>query len=245
MLCDFGFARTVTTTVGPITDYVATRWYRPPELLLGTGIYDNKVDIFAVGCIMAELVDGQPLIPGDSDVDQLAKTVKLLGPLTDEQTGQLQQNKRFKGVRINEIGNLGNIDRRYLGKLPRIALQFMKACLKMNPSERLSALDALRHPYFDSIRDRCYEEPEEYPNVAQQQVTPVDVTREVSKPNSRGKSIYSSSPTIKVQAKSHKPRSEAIRRLPKTTKHETPEINTGSYLNSSRHKTGSQEELLK
>ena len=58
MLCDFGFARTVTNNVGPITDYVATRWYRPPELLLGTGIYDNKVDIYAVGCIMAELVDG-------------------------------------------------------------------------------------------------------------------------------------------------------------------------------------------
>ncbi len=48
---------------------MATRWYRAPELLLGTGVYDKKVDIWAIGCIMGELIDGKPLIPGDSDLD--------------------------------------------------------------------------------------------------------------------------------------------------------------------------------
>ena len=69
MLCDFGFARIMPKQVGPITDYVATRWYRAPELLLGTGVYGIEIDIWAIGCIMGELVDGKPLIPGESDMD--------------------------------------------------------------------------------------------------------------------------------------------------------------------------------
>lgn len=56
-LCDFGFARTLGH-YGHLTDYVATRWYRSPELLLGTGYYGKEVDIWAIGCIMGELVDG-------------------------------------------------------------------------------------------------------------------------------------------------------------------------------------------
>ena len=61
-LCDFGFARTVGHSQ-ELTDYVATRWYRAPELLLGSTVYNNSVDIWAIVCIMGELVDGQPLFP--------------------------------------------------------------------------------------------------------------------------------------------------------------------------------------
>ena len=67
-LCDFGFARTLPVRGGMLTDYVATRWYRSPELLLG-GRYCKPVDIWAIGCIMGELIDGQPLFPGASDID--------------------------------------------------------------------------------------------------------------------------------------------------------------------------------
>jgi cyclin-dependent kinase-like len=64
-LCDFGFARALPTNKDvSITDYVSTRWYRAPELLLGSTHYGKEVDVWAVGCIMAELVDGQPLFPG-------------------------------------------------------------------------------------------------------------------------------------------------------------------------------------
>lgn len=56
-LCDFGFARTMGKSV-VLTDYVATRWYRSPELLLGTGVYGKEMDIWAIGCIMGELIDG-------------------------------------------------------------------------------------------------------------------------------------------------------------------------------------------
>ena len=68
-ICDFGFAR-VLNNKGGLTDYVATRWYRAPELLLSNN-YGKEVDIFAIGCILGELTDGEPLFPGESEVDQL------------------------------------------------------------------------------------------------------------------------------------------------------------------------------
>lgn len=71
-LCDFGFARHLPSSRDvDITDYVSTRWYRSPELLLGSTRYGKEVDLWAIGCIMAELLDGQPLFPGESDIDQL------------------------------------------------------------------------------------------------------------------------------------------------------------------------------
>lgn len=94
-LCDFGFARYATNPDDILTDYVATRWYRAPELLLGPPFYlDGKhvrppysqpVDIWAVGCLFGELVDGQPLFPGDSDLDQLYRIVQMMGPLPEAQ----------------------------------------------------------------------------------------------------------------------------------------------------------------
>lgn len=70
-LCDFGFARSLPTPKSGelLTDYVATRWYRSPELLLKYPKYSKPVDIWAVACIMGELIDGQPLFPGENEID--------------------------------------------------------------------------------------------------------------------------------------------------------------------------------
>lgn len=68
-LCDFGFARKIPQEGARLTDYVATRWYRSPELLL-TDKYGKPSDIWAVGCIMGELTDGKPLFPGKDQIDQ-------------------------------------------------------------------------------------------------------------------------------------------------------------------------------
>ncbi len=76
-LCDFGFAR-VLNNKGVLTDYVATRWYRSPELLLSNS-YGKEVDIWAIGCIMGEITDGDPLFPGESEIDQLYCIQKILG----------------------------------------------------------------------------------------------------------------------------------------------------------------------
>jgi len=71
-VCDFGFARELSSEKNFLyTDYVSTRWYRAPELLVGDAAYDESVDIWAVGCILAELFNGQPLFPGESDLHTL------------------------------------------------------------------------------------------------------------------------------------------------------------------------------
>lgn len=70
-ICDFGFARVLNNKAGMgLTDYVATRWYRAPELLLSNH-YGKEVDIWAIGCIMGEIIDGDALFPGESEIDQL------------------------------------------------------------------------------------------------------------------------------------------------------------------------------
>ena len=100
-LCDFGFARTMPQRGAALTDYVATRWYRAPELLLAWeqngqafAAYGYAVDMWAIGCIMGELIDGQPLFPGESEIDQLYLIQRVLGPLTSQQMELFLRNPR-------------------------------------------------------------------------------------------------------------------------------------------------------
>ena len=85
-LCDFGFTRPMAQDDGKdvpfLTNYVATRWYRSPELILSNN-YGKEVDLWAVGCIIGELMDGQPMFPGDNTVDQIYHIVNLLGPFPE------------------------------------------------------------------------------------------------------------------------------------------------------------------
>lgn len=77
-IADFGLAREIRSRP-PYTDYVSTRWYRAPEVLLRSTNYSSPVDIWAVGCIMAELYTLQPLFPGRSEVDQIFRICSILG----------------------------------------------------------------------------------------------------------------------------------------------------------------------
>lgn len=84
-LCDFGLCRSVSEMGGPnpvLTDYVATRWYRAPEILLGSTRYAKAVDMWAVGCIVAEMVTGRPAFPGTSTMNQLERILDVTGPPT-------------------------------------------------------------------------------------------------------------------------------------------------------------------
>lgn len=82
-ICDLGFARSMPSN-GKMTDYVATRWYRPPELLIGRQDYDTSIDIWSIGCVMAQMIDGEPLFGGENDLDQLYLIQKCLGPLISD-----------------------------------------------------------------------------------------------------------------------------------------------------------------
>jgi cyclin-dependent kinase-like len=96
-LCDFGFARLMPKPHEDITDYVATRWYRSPELLICDPNYGKSADIWAIACILGELIDGQPIFPGDNEIDQLFQIQKLLGPLPPQMQEMFLKNPRFIG----------------------------------------------------------------------------------------------------------------------------------------------------
>ena len=137
-----------------MTDYVATRWYRSPELLLGYSDYGPEVDMWAIGCIMGELSDGQPLFPGDSEMDMLYLIQKVLGGLTSEQNESFNKNPRFLGLKFpQDVSKVETLDKKYTGKLSKNALSLMTGLLKMDPAERFTGEMALAHAYFDDIRD--------------------------------------------------------------------------------------------
>ncbi|XP_055026431.1 cyclin-dependent kinase-like 1 [Misgurnus anguillicaudatus] len=151
-LCDFGFARILTGPCDYYTDYVATRWYRAPELLVGDTQYGPPVDVWAVGCVFAELLSGAPLWPGQSDVDQLYQIRKTLGELIPRHQQVFSTNQFFSGVCVPEPQEMEPLEEKY----PNIsyqALNLMKGCLQMDPAERLTCEQLLEQPYFDSLRE--------------------------------------------------------------------------------------------
>ncbi|XP_061639099.1 cyclin-dependent kinase-like 1 isoform X2 [Phyllopteryx taeniolatus] len=146
-LCDFGFARILTGPEDDYTDYVATRWYRAPELLVGDTQYGPAVDVWALGCVFAELLSGTPLWPGKSDVDQLYLIRKSLGDLIPRHQQVFRSNVFFSGVSIPEPDTTETLEKRFAGA-SSLALQVMKSCLAMDPSLRLSCEELLVLPYI-------------------------------------------------------------------------------------------------
>ncbi|XP_060885675.1 cyclin-dependent kinase-like 5 isoform X4 [Labrus mixtus] len=151
-LCDFGFARNLSEgTDANYTEYVATRWYRSPELLLGAP-YGKAVDMWSVGCILGELSDGQPLFPGESEIDQLFTIQKVLGPLPPEQMKLFYNNPRFHGLRFPAVNHPQTLERRYLGIIGGGLLDLLKNLLLLNPTERFLTEQSLNHHAFQTLR---------------------------------------------------------------------------------------------
>lgn len=103
-LCDFGLCRSVAEVTGPspvLTDYVATRWYRAPEILLGSTRYTKAVDMWAVGCIVAEMATGRPAFPGTSTMNQLERILDVTGPPTRDDIDSI--NSPFAATMIESL----------------------------------------------------------------------------------------------------------------------------------------------
>uniref|UniRef100_A0A669DUD4 Cyclin dependent kinase like 5 n=1 Tax=Oreochromis niloticus TaxID=8128 RepID=A0A669DUD4_ORENI len=147
-----GFARNLSEgTDANYTEYVATRWYRSPELLLGAP-YGKAVDMWSVGCILGELSDGQPLFPGESEIDQLFTIQKVLGPLPPEQMKLFYNNPRFHGLRFPTVSHPQTLERRYLGIIDAALLDLLKNMLLLNPTERFLTEQSLNHHAFQTLR---------------------------------------------------------------------------------------------
>ncbi|XP_061386401.1 probable serine/threonine-protein kinase dyrk1, partial [Musca vetustissima] len=90
-LCDFGSAKQLLHGE-PNVSYICSRYYRAPELIFGAINYTTKIDVWSAGCVLAELLLGQPIFPGDSGVDQLVEVIKVLGTPTREQIREMNPN---------------------------------------------------------------------------------------------------------------------------------------------------------
>ncbi|KAA0195496.1 hypothetical protein HAZT_HAZT002436 [Hyalella azteca] len=161
-LCDFGFARMLTNE--SYTDYVGRRWYRAPELVVGDTKYCASVDVWAIGCVMAEMIRGEVLWPGKSDIDQLHIIKKTIGPAEDislYRTGRgellpyhmkvYSSNDFFRGLRLPETGIRETLEAKMPASISTDALDFLKKCLDVDPSKRMTCRQLLTHPFFDNF----------------------------------------------------------------------------------------------
>jgi len=148
---DFGQARPLDADT-KLTDYVATRWYRAPELLVGSRDYDKSVDIWALGCIIPELLSGMPLFPGQTNFETLAFVLKTLGNnLTVDQQSNFKVNPSFQLYKIPHIKQVVPIEQRVPFMNPQ-EVDFVQKCLVMDPAQRTTAKCLLRHEYLQDVK---------------------------------------------------------------------------------------------
>lgn len=154
-LADFGLAREIRS-LPPYTEYVSTRWYRAPELLLHSKTYNSPVDIWACGCIFAELCTFQPLFPGKNETDQLMKICSILGSPT--KLAVQEENEWTEGLRLSQKVsflwpefNKRSLERIICGKNSHLtfdSIRFLQSMLKFDPQKRPTALQVLNTDYL-------------------------------------------------------------------------------------------------
>jgi serine/threonine protein kinase len=141
------------------TAHVASRWYRAPELLWSARRYSTPVDVWAAGCTVAELVTGSPLLPGESDIDQMFRVCQLCG--TPRESGPIGARNVWPDVAL--LPDWGKIEFPDLAPLPLalvlaphaspLLVDFLDKVLALDPARRPSAAECLRHPWLDPSRD--------------------------------------------------------------------------------------------
>ncbi|AIO02212.1 mitogen-activated protein kinase, putative [Leishmania panamensis] len=162
-VADFGLARSILSLESEqasrpvLTDYIATRWYRPPEILLGSTRYTKGVDMWSVGCILGELMLGKPIFPGRSTTNQLELICSVTGMPSSADVAAT--NSQFAHAMLRDI-HLSH-RRTFAELLPNAsadALDLIQRLMCFNPNRRISAKEALGHPYVAAFH-RPDEEP--------------------------------------------------------------------------------------
>ena len=147
-LADFGLARTYQIPLRPYTHEVVTLWYRAPEILLGTLEYSSALDVWSLGTIFLELLTKAPFFVGDSEIDQLYKIFRILGTPNEKVWPGVTKLRDYKKTfpnwgPTNFESNLRNLD--------PLGLDLLRKMLTYDPAARITAKDALSHPYFNDV----------------------------------------------------------------------------------------------
>lgn len=150
-LADFGLARAFGIPVRSYTHEVVTLWYRAPDVLMGSNKYSTPVDIWSVGCIFAEMVNGAPLFPGSSDEDQLKRIFKVLGtPNKNTWPGM----KDLPELKVNYANYPQQDMKKIVPRLDDAGIDLLMRMLEYDPNNRITAEDAMKHPYFDDLKKK-------------------------------------------------------------------------------------------
>lgn len=148
-LCDFGSAKMLVPGE-PNISYICSRYYRAPELIFGATEYTNAIDMWSAGCVLAELLLGQPLFPGESGVDQLVEIIKILGTPTREEIKCM--NPHYTDFKFPQI-KAHPWHKIFYKRMPSEAVDLVSRLLQYSPKLRCTALEACTHPFFDNLRD--------------------------------------------------------------------------------------------
>ncbi|OWZ18093.1 CMGC/MAPK protein kinase [Phytophthora megakarya] len=165
-ITDFGLARMMpkksqseneqnsSEGVSMMTEYVVTRWYRPPELMLApNGSYDGAVDMWSVGCILGELISRKPLFPGTDFMDQLTRVFQVLPVPEPEDRGYVIEKDALKFLSSLPPPAPGALETKLGDTTGYQAMDLLRRLLCFNPKERISADEALAHPFFEGVQE--------------------------------------------------------------------------------------------
>ncbi|KAJ1405979.1 Serine/threonine-protein kinase, active site [Sesbania bispinosa] len=148
---DFGLARTTSET-DFMTEYVVTRWYRAPELLLNCSEYTSAIDVWSVGCIFGEIMTREPLFPGKDYVHQLRLITELIGSPDDASLGFLRSDNARRYIRQFQQYRKQKFSARFPNMMPE-ALDLLEKMLIFDPNKRITVDEALCHPYLSSLHN--------------------------------------------------------------------------------------------
>lgn len=157
-LCDFGLARGFENENKDVmTEYVVTRWYRAPELLCGCASYGKAVDIWSVGCIVAELLIHEPFLRGETPQHQLEIIVSKLGCPPREKLGFIQQGPPLEAILRYEHRRPPPFHSFFPPNTSAVGLDLMWQMLQFNPDDRITVENALAHPYLKDFHGQMPE----------------------------------------------------------------------------------------
>lgn len=157
-VCDFGLARGVLDedqmedqSKRPLlTEYVVTRWYRAPEIMLACHEYDKPVDVWSTGCILAELLARKPYFPGDDYIDQLNLITSKLGKLPEKNLDFVTSEKARRFMRKLPNNKVVPLSKQFPNAPPE-CIDLLRKMLQIHPKKRITVEEALKHPFMAQL----------------------------------------------------------------------------------------------